>query len=43
MPIMGGIEGTMRLREMQRQGFMDHSVKIVLMTGDETVVNENEV
>ena len=42
MPIMGGIEGTLQLREMQRQGLVDPSVKIVLMSGDEAVVRENE-
>jgi CheY-like chemotaxis protein len=42
MPIMGGIEGTKQLRDMQRQGLLDPSVKIVLMSGDEAVINENE-
>jgi CheY-like chemotaxis protein len=34
MPVMGGIEGTKQLRDMQRQGLLDPSVKIVLMSGD---------
>jgi hypothetical protein len=42
MPIMGGIEGTLQLREMQRQGLVDPLVKIVLMSGDEALVRENE-
>ena len=42
MPTMGGIEGTLQLREMQRQGLVDPSVKIVLMSGDEAVVHQNE-
>jgi CheY-like chemotaxis protein len=42
MPIMGGIEGTKQLRDMQRQGLLDPSVKIVLMSGDDAVINENE-
>lgn len=42
MPIMGGIEGALQIRDMQRQGLVDPSVKIVLMSGDDAIIHENE-
>ena len=42
MPIMGGIEGALQLRDMQRQGLVDPSVKIVLMSGDGALIHDHD-